>query len=467
MTGSLSSPENRFQLRPEFGVAHLRKIARRADFNTRGGRPFRMRPKHLLEARREIASDRAGLEIRAIFRVVDDFRRRFACLERDFIRRAFLAATGLRHPKITFARPPDAPPVDSGVPRDAAYPPGGSNDGPNEHGPLVDMIANRIASIRVTWSDTDRFKDESQVQGLLRELLTSRHTTSYRWHVWSWGDARPALVATVEHRGGKAGRWIIWCPRPALYWAYQDGTGTWWWGSSERSSCSPVPSTEPNRIGMEFVRIEPGEFTMGCSAGDVECAEYEKPAHHVRLTKGFEIGKYEVTQAQWQSVVGSNPSQFRDDRGPVEDISWEDVDQFLRKLNAWHDGYRYRFPTEAEWEYAARASSTAPYAASVNSVGWSRDNSGGRSHPVGQKAPNSWGLYDMEGNVWEWVHDRPGRYLPGDATDPPGFAWGERLVRGGAWDSIARDIRLSSRSVSAPSFKNFDIGFRCVRETIR
>jgi formylglycine-generating enzyme required for sulfatase activity len=129
------------------------------------------------------------------------------------------------------------------------------------------------------------------------------------------------------------------------------------------------------------------------------------PRHQVRITKGFELGKYELTQAQWEAVMGANPSEMRDPELPVETVSWEDVQAFFGRLNTLDDGYRYRLPTEAEWEYAARAGTNDPSVANLDAVGWSRDNSDKRTHPVGQKLPNAWGLYDMQGNVFEWCAD--------------------------------------------------------------
>ncbi len=156
--------------------------------------------------------------------------------------------------------------------------------------------------------------------------------------------------------------------------------------------------------GIEFVQIQPGEFAMGCSPGDDGCAAGESPAHRVRITRGFQMGRQEVTQTQWESVMGSNPSYFREAARPVESVSWDDVQEFLRRLNARNDGFRYRLPTEAEWEYAARAGTTDKYAGarSLADVAWDYSTSGGETHPAGQKQPNAWGLYDMLGNVYEW-----------------------------------------------------------------
>ncbi len=183
---------------------------------------------------------------------------------------------------------------------------------------------------------------------------------------------------------------------------------------------SPSPHPSKNAVGMEFVKIVPGEFMMGCSAGDSDCDADEKPAHRVQITKAFEIGKYEVTQAQWQAVMGSNPSTMKGDDHPVETISKQEAQAFLDTLTARKDGYRYRLPTEAEWEYAARAG--APPPASLDEVAWYSANSDDTTHPVGQKKPNAWGLYDTLGNVREWVSDQYAMnfYSNSPLADPTG-----------------------------------------------
>ena len=182
----------------------------------------------------------------------------------------------------------------------------------------------------------------------------------------------------------------------------------------------PSPNPTKNAVGMEFAKIVPGEFIMGCSAGDNDCDADEKPAHRVQITKAFEIGKYEVTQAQWQAVMGSNPSTVKGDDHPVETISKEEAQDFLAKLTARHDGYRYRLPTEAEWEYAARAGAS-PHV-SLDEVAWYAADSDDQTHPVGQKKPNAWGLYDMLGNVREWVSDQYAMnfYSNSPLADPTG-----------------------------------------------
>jgi formylglycine-generating enzyme required for sulfatase activity len=224
---------------------------------------------------------------------------------------------------------------------------------------------------------------------------------------------------------------------------------------------------EWRRVKFEFVKVAPGEFTMGCSVGDRQCDDAERPAHRVRITRGFEIGKYEVTQAMWESVMGSNPSHFQNfSNRPVERVTWGDIQQFLQRLNARKDGYRYRLPTEAEWEYAARAGSTGPYSGPLNRVAWYKGNSDEQTHDVGQKRPNAWGLYDVHGNVWERVLGSRRRYTPRPQIDPSASASKHLgVVRGGSWYGDPRDTRVSHRPGGvASNGRSTGVGFRLVRE---
>ena len=179
-----------------------------------------------------------------------------------------------------------------------------------------------------------------------------------------------------------------------------------------------------NAARVEFIAISAGEFMMGCSDDDADCNPDERPRHRVRITRPFELGKYEVTQAQWLAVMPNNPSANKGDNRPVENVSKFEALDFIAALNAKNDGSRYRLPTEAEWEYAARAGSSAPHAASLEQVAWFDANSDDESHPVGQKSPNAWGLYDMQGNVREWVSDLYSEtfYSASPAADPSGPA---------------------------------------------
>ena len=233
------------------------------------------------------------------------------------------------------------------------------------------------------------------------------------------------------------------------------------------SATLTAQTTTTGPFGMEFVQIQPGEFTVGCSSGDTECTASESPIHRVRITQSFQIGKYEVTQQQWQAVMGSNPSGFKGATLPVETVSWDDVQGFLQRLNARNDGYRYRLPTEAEWEYAARAGTTDKYAgaSALGDVAWYGDNSGRKTHPVGQKRPNAWGLYDMLGNVWEWCQDWYGDYSSSSVENPAGPSSGPgRVLRGGSLYQSASTTRVSIRDGIVPGGRGDGLGFRCVRE---
>jgi formylglycine-generating enzyme required for sulfatase activity len=220
----------------------------------------------------------------------------------------------------------------------------------------------------------------------------------------------------------------------------------------------------PSGFSMEFVRIPAGEFVMGSMVG----YEDEKPVHRVRITRAFELGRCEVTQAQWKAVMGTNPSTFQGADLPVETVSWNDVQRFLSKLNAWADGYRYRLPTEAEWEYAARGGAAGDSAVDLDRMAWYRDNSNG-PHPVGRKVRNTWGLYDMLGNVWEWCQDWYGStyYRDGPVDDPKGPKSGtEHVLRGGSWGDGPRGVRAAARLWDGSDYRDSFAGFRCARERI-
>lgn len=219
---------------------------------------------------------------------------------------------------------------------------------------------------------------------------------------------------------------------------------------------------------MQFVSIPAGSFMMGCSAGDTECQSDEKPPHRVSITRPFEIGKYQVTQAEYEAVTTVNPSYSKGPNLPVEGVSWEDAQKFCEAMNGKGDGYRYRLPNEAEWEYAARAGDTTCRYGPLDEVAWSRDNSGGKTHPVGQKKPNAFGLYDTLGNVWEWVQDWYSitYYSQSPESDPKGPERGDfHVARGGSWRGVVRgNARVSSRYMLKPNVRSIVVGFRCVRE---
>jgi len=229
-----------------------------------------------------------------------------------------------------------------------------------------------------------------------------------------------------------------------------------------------------------YVRIEPGLFTMGSPLSEAGRADHEV-AHEVRITRAYWLKSTEVTQGEWRSVMGDNPSENPGcgDTCPVENVSWFDAVAYVHGLSqreglalCYADGYfrgvtclGYRLPTEAEWEYAARAGSTATSYGPIDQVAWYRENSGLQLHPVAGKSANAWGLYDMLGNVWEWTHDWYDAYN-GSATDPIGPRTGNaRVSRGGSWDLGASWVRAATRTrfVGSSLFSGFPVGFRPAR----
>ncbi|MDR1043800.1 MAG: formylglycine-generating enzyme family protein [Candidatus Adiutrix sp.] len=224
--------------------------------------------------------------------------------------------------------------------------------------------------------------------------------------------------------------------------------------------------TYTNSLGMDFTLVPAGSFTMGADK-DLENANYnETPQHRVSISQPFYLGAYEVTQAQWTAVMGNNPSKFKGRSNPVEMVSWNDAQAFIQRLNAKEGHNRYRLPTEAEWEYAARAGTTSAYSFgddedSLGRYAWYWDNSDEKTHPVGQKQPNAWGLYDMHGNVDEWVQDWYGNYSSSSVTDPKGPSSGsDRVFRGGSWFCSAQGCRAALRFNFSPDYRVDFIGFR-------
>jgi formylglycine-generating enzyme required for sulfatase activity len=230
---------------------------------------------------------------------------------------------------------------------------------------------------------------------------------------------------------------------------------------------STLTSTSSSSDGMDLVFVKGGTFTMGCTREQSNCSNDEKPTHQVTVSD-FSIGKYEVTQKQWTAIMGTNPSYFKGDNLPVEQVSWNDVQEFIQKLNQ-KTGKRYRLPTEAEWEYAARGGSTAggqKYSGSnnIDEVAWYGSNSVSKTHPVGQKKANGLGIYDMTGNVWEWCSDWYGNYGSGSQTNPQGALSGTpgRVFRGGGWGNDHQYCRVSLRHGGSPDYGGYGMGFRLV-----
>ncbi len=206
---------------------------------------------------------------------------------------------------------------------------------------------------------------------------------------------------------------------------------------------------------LPYVWIPPGSFTMGCSPADPECARDEKPAVQVTIAKGFWMGQTPVTQEAYQRVTGKSPGYFKGAKFPADSMSWDEAQSYCQATGM-------RLPTEAEWEYAARAGTTASRYGDLDQIAWYGVNSSDKTHEVMQKQPNAWNLYDMLGNVWEWTVDWYGEYSA-TAEDPAtGPATGKiRVLRGGSWGNGPSFVRASVRSGNEPENRSNVVGFRC------
>jgi formylglycine-generating enzyme required for sulfatase activity len=201
----------------------------------------------------------------------------------------------------------------------------------------------------------------------------------------------------------------------------------------------PVSKVNP-RDGLVYIWIAPGSFTMGCSSGDTECFEWEDKPHAVTIGKGFWMGQTEVTQEAYQRVMGTNPSMYRGARLPVDEVGWDDARKYCEAVGM-------RLPSEAEWEYAARGGSAAPRYGEIAAIAWYDSNGGDQTHEVGLKQPNAYGLFDMIGNMWEWV----------DAA----YGADKKILRGGSFFNLARDLRVSNRLWATPDTRHRNMGVRC------
>jgi formylglycine-generating enzyme required for sulfatase activity len=243
------------------------------------------------------------------------------------------------------------------------------------------------------------------------------------------------------------------------------------------SSQQPDKQSFTNCIGIKLMRIPKGKFMMGSPESETDRVKIETQ-HEVTISQNFYMGATEVTQAQWQKVMGNKPSNFEDDQLPVETVSWEEAVDFCNRLSEMPEeiraGRKYRLPTEAEWEYACRAGTTTTFHFGSQLNGRQANCNGTfpygtetrgpdlkKTTPVGKYPANAWGLYDMHGNVWEWCSDWYGEYPTGSVTDPIGPATGSiRVIRGGSWRLDAVLCRSAFRGWNDPSFRSGNLGFR-------
>jgi formylglycine-generating enzyme required for sulfatase activity len=223
------------------------------------------------------------------------------------------------------------------------------------------------------------------------------------------------------------------------------------------------------QIKLDMSYIPAGSFVIG-SWDQTGSPSNERPQHRVTISRPMAVMRNLVTQEQWWSVMGSDPSKFKGVQRPVDSISWNEASEFCDRLSASSNlkgEFKYRLLTEAEWEYAARAGSRFQEYGEPSNIAWYFDNSGNRTHSVGLKQPNKWGLRDMLGNVWEWTADWYGGYSEERQTDPKGPATGvKRVVRGGGWDTDEDDIRVSLRTGSNPDGHLNDVGLRICRTLV-
>ncbi len=238
--------------------------------------------------------------------------------------------------------------------------------------------------------------------------------------------------------------------------------------STEKTEPEP---TKTNSIGIDLVLISSGEFEMG--AGEYSNSQIMQPTHTVEIKNDFYIGKYEVTQRQWNEIMDENPSTSKGRNQPVDQVSWKEAQEFISKLNKLENTTKYRLPTEAEWEYACKAGTKSSYffgddETELGDYAWYIDNSEDETYSVGQKQSNPWGLYDMYGNVFEWVQDDWHQNYKEAPTD--GSAWDEpgsnpKVLRGGFWGSSAGNCMSAERTSKYPTEEDTNIGFRIVMET--
>ena len=266
------------------------------------------------------------------------------------------------------------------------------------------------------------------------------------------------VVAACGDTGGGAARWRLPAEGFEVVAVEPDAEIVTDAAGRERMKQTGLPwKVRHVATGIELLLCPPGEFLMGSPEAEQQRSDNERQ-HRRTIGKPFYIGRTEVTQEQWRQVMGTDPSQFKSSRNPVETVSWNDCQLFLRS-----SGGQLRLPSEAEWEYACRAGTTGAFAGDLDALAWFGDNSGGATHEVGQKRENSWGLHDMHGNVWEWCEDVYSADYPLQGDQSASTSGGpDRVFRGGSWYYNSLYCRSAIRNFNDPGFTHYSIGFRVV-----
>jgi formylglycine-generating enzyme required for sulfatase activity len=336
-------------------------------------------------------------------------------------------------------------------------------------------------------SEVDRMVS-AWVQGLKSEVDSFRALSMGRVRRWIWGGALFWLIVLVasgvtfqqiqarqERERQRVAAEARAAEERALAEAKAKAVAAETALAMKLGLSQPFGPGIPGELGEIVVRwIPAGRFTMGSPSAE-EGRFSDESQHEVVLSRGFFMAETECTQGQWEAVIGSNPSNFKGTDRPVEKVSWEEAVEFCRKLTAKQrqegvlpEGWEWRLPTEAEWEYAARAGTTGARHGELDAIAWHGGNSGSETHGVKGKQANAWGLYDMVGNVWEWCGDWYGDYPTGSVTDPTGPGSGSgRVRRGGSWDGGAGGARSAFRGWFDPGFRNFNLGFRPALSSVR
>ena len=336
----------------------------------------------------------------------------------------------------------------------------GADDHGNEPSDATPLAVGSSVAGRIAPSDdVDYFSLE-----LSERSVVAIYTIGSLDTLGSLRDGANQKLAGDDDSGGGANFRIEATLDPGIHYvrveSYQDAEGSYTLHVDRRAVETPSAGELTNTIGMEFALVPAGEFDMGDESGP----DSRRPVTRVQISRAFYMGKHEVSQRQWEAVMGSNPSRFPacGDDCPVEQVSWVDAQEFARKLNEKEDTTLYRLPTEAEWEYAARAGTTGErYFPDMDAIAWYEGNSEDTTHPVGAKRANSFGLYDMLGNVWEWVEDWFGPYPGGTVTDPVGPSEGSRrVVRGGGYSRPADENSATARGAGPPSTRYYNVGLR-------